>query len=300
MPLTRLNTMKTSLECFPCFLRQALDAIRQVSQDRALHERLLKQVCREASEMDLAMSPVEMGRRIQRLVRQITGSADPYRAIKRRFNDHALRLRDDLRRQVERAQDPFELAVRLAIAGNRIDFGASGGTTEREVSRILSQADRCDVNGSIQALRSAVESAGRILYLADNTGEIVLDRLLIERLPMHKVTVAVRGGVVINDATLEDAITAGLPDLVEVIDNGSDAPGTVLADCSSSFRDRFDQADLIIAKGQGNYETLNDLPDKQIFFLLMVKCSIVAAELSLPLGSFVVHCNRLRAGMVPR
>ena len=124
--------------------------------------------------------------------------------------------------------------------------------------------------------------------LADNAGEIVFDRLLIEQLPIDRVTVAVRGYPVINDATLDDAETAGLTDIVDVISNGSDAPGTLLDDCSEAFRSRFEEADLIIAKGQGNYETLAQSP-RPIFFLLRVKCPVVARDLDYPVGSMVVH-----------
>jgi uncharacterized protein with ATP-grasp and redox domains len=124
--------------------------------------------------------------------------------------------------------------------------------------------------------------------LADNAGEIVVDRLLIERLPAKHVTVAVRGSPVINDATLADAGYAGIPEVAEVIDNGSDAPGTILDDCSDLFRHRFDEADLIIAKGQGNYETLSEV-DKDIYFLLKAKCPVIARDIGCPEGAMVLE-----------
>lgn len=141
--------------------------------------------------------------------------------------------------------------------------------------------------GDPAALFEAAAKARSILYLADNAGEIVFDRILIEALPASRVTVAVRGGPVINDATLADAETAGIHEIATVIDNGSDAPGTLLAECSPEFRARFEAADLVIAKGQGNFETLSDTR-KHIFFLLSVKCPLVAAEVGAPVGSLVV------------
>ncbi len=284
--------MRTSLECFPCFLRQAFEAIRQVSEDQTLQEQLLRQVCQEAASMDLRTSPPAMGQWIHRRVRELTGNPDPYAAIKEQFNRHALRLYPALSRQVQHSPDPFDTAVRLAIAGNRIDFGISGGTTEEEVARLLQDAATCPIAGSIDNLRQAVQRATRILYLADNTGEIVFDRLLIEQLPRQKVTLAVRGRPIINDALREDAVVAGLPGRVEIIDNGSDAPGTILEQCSPVFREHFAAADLIIAKGQGNYETLDEVDGKRIFFLLMVKCPRVSQALGHPQGTFVVHCAR--------
>ena len=108
--------------------------------------------------------------------------------------------------------------------------------------------------------KAFVQQAEKILYLTDNAGEIVLDRLLIERLPLSRVTVAVRGGAILNDATREDAQTAGLDRLVRVMDNGSDALGTLLKECSESFQRCFRESDLIISKGQGNFETLSQTP----------------------------------------
>jgi uncharacterized protein with ATP-grasp and redox domains len=137
-----------------------------------------------------------------------------------------------------------------------------------------------------------VQQARRILFLADNAGEIVFDRLLLEQLPRQKVTLAVRGRPIINDALREDAVAAGLMDLVKTIDNGCDAPGTILDECLPLFREHFAAADLIIAKGQGNYETLDEFADKRIFFLLMVKCLRVSIALGQPEGTFVVYCNQ--------
>jgi uncharacterized protein with ATP-grasp and redox domains len=136
----------------------------------------------------------------------------------------------------------------------------------------------------------------RILYLADNAGEIVFDRLLIKALPMEKITVAVRGAPVINDATLEDAETAGIRGIVPVIVNGSDAPGTLVKECSDEFRRAFDHADLIVSKGQGNYETLSGTT-KAVFFLLTVKCPIIGADIGAPVGSLVIkHGKNGRKG----
>lgn len=140
----------------------------------------------------------------------------------------------------------------------------------------------------LEAFKEAVSQAERILFLADNAGEIAFDRLLIELLPTEKVTVAVKGKPVINDATLEDARMTGLTDLVEVVDNGSDAPGTILASCSQAFRDRFEKAYLVIAKGQGNYESLSD-SDKDIFFILKVKCPVIAQGLHCAAGSMILQ-----------
>jgi len=177
--------------------------------------------------------------------------------------------------------------VRLAIAGNVIDLGAKSGLTEDEARQSAASALDQPLCGPLAALRQAAARAQRILYLCDNAGEIIFDRVLIAQLPRGRVTVAVRGRAVLNDATREDAVLAGLPALAEVIDNGSAAPGTVLEDCAPEFRRRFAGADLIIAKGQGNFESLH-AEAAPLFCLFRVKCPFVAEHSGHPIGSHVV------------
>jgi uncharacterized protein with ATP-grasp and redox domains len=279
--------MKTFLDCVPCFVRQALDAARMISTDPAVHEQILREVLGWASRLDLNQPPPVLGQRIHRRLREITGVTDPYRAAKERLNRMAKGLLDELKAEIESAQDPLAIAVRLAIAGNVIDMGLNGNVTESDVRRSVHQALTAPFAGELDDLRRSVAEARSILYLADNAGEIAFDRLLIEQLPAQRVTLAVRGAPVINDATRADAQAVGLDQIVEVIDNGSDAPGTVLTDCSEEFRRRFAKADLILAKGQGNFETLSDEPDN-IFFLFQAKCPTVAAHIGLPIGTHVL------------
>ncbi|MBU0639231.1 MAG: DUF89 family protein [Planctomycetes bacterium] len=283
--------MKTYLDCIPCFVRQALDAARLVTDEEALRERVLRDVLRAASEMDMHQSPPAMGQRIHRLIRKLTGQSDPYREIKQRHNRLALELYPQLCARVRGSADRMEAALRLAIAGNVIDMGVDARLDEACVSTVSAEALSAALDGDVRAFAAALSRARQIFYLADNAGEIVFDRLLLEQMPVEKVTVAVRGSPVINDATFADAQAAGIPGLVEVIDNGSDAPGTILDDCSIEFRRRFDQADLVIAKGQGNYETLNDL-EKDIFFVLKAKCPVIARDLGCNVGSLILRRSR--------
>jgi hypothetical protein len=279
--------MTTPPDCIPCFLRQALEAARFATHDPALHSRIVLQALGAVAAIDLSQPPPAAIQTIQRLLRQTTGVDDPYRDAKKRFNRLALELLPECVAQVRRARDPFATAIRFAIAGNVIDLGAKGGLGEAGMHVALRRALGEPMAGDIEPFRRAVSAARQILYLADNAGEIVFDRLLVEQLPPGRVTLAVRGGPTINDATREDAQTAGLPGLVEVIDNGSDAPGTILADCSEDFRRRFHAADLIIAKGQGNFESLADTAPG-VFFLFKVKCPTVAAHVGHPVGSQVL------------
>jgi hypothetical protein len=281
--------MRTYFDCIPCFVRQALDAARMATDDEQIHEKVVREVLRLAADLDMSQSPPSIGQQIHRLIRKQVGKNDPYRKIKKRFNNLALKLYPELRKQIADSDDRLETAIRLAIAGNIIDFGVNSSLEESHVKETISDS----LSGhlypeQIQGFKDAINAAEKILYLADNAGEIVFDRLLIEQLPIEKVTVVVKGFPVINDATMEDAMLAGLPRIVEVIDNGSDAPGTILESCSQQFRDCFDNSDLIIAKGQGNYETLSDV-DKNIFFILKAKCPVIARDIGCKVGEMVFH-----------
>ncbi len=284
--------MQTFLDCVPCFFRQALGAARLASDDPAVHERVMRQVCKACVDFDMKQSPPVMGQKIHRVIREAAGNGDPYKAIKARFNRHGILLRDRMRQRVTDAADPFDAALRLAIAGNSIDFGVRDDVTEGETTRLIEQAFHQSLNGATPALKDALGRARHVLFLADNTGEIAFDQLLIEQIGPERVTVAVRGRPVINDATREDAEAVGLTDDVCVIDNGSDAPGTILDDCSPAFREAFERADLIIAKGQGNYESLSGVDTDRIFFLLITKCELIADHLGCPKGSFVVRSSK--------
>jgi len=283
--------MRTFLDCIPCFIRQALDAARMATGDQAIHERVLREALRMAATLDPQATPPAMGQRLHRLIRELTGNDDPYAQVKQRFNALALRAYPRLRRLVEEADDPFATAARLAIAGNVIDSAIHNELDHAGVEEAVRHALSAPLTGDPAAFQEAVASSRDILYLTDNAGEIVFDRLLIERMPLEKVTVAVRGRPVLNDATVEDAEVAGLTALVEVIDNGSDAPGTILEDCSEDFRRRFRRADLVVAKGQGNYETLSDV-GRGVFFVLKAKCPVIARDLGCEVGSLVLEGSR--------
>lgn len=218
------------------------------------------------------------------------GDADPYREIKDQSNAFALRLYPLFREKARASGDSLGAALRLAIAGNVIDYGASRHVSEALMSATIENALDAPLDAArVQEFREAVEAADTILYLADNAGEIVFDRLLLEHLPLDRVTVAVRGTPTINDATMADARTAGLTDVLRVIDNGSDVPGTALAECSAEFQRAFAQADLIIAKGQGNLETLLGC-SQRICFLLLCKCPLVAELLGCGVGDMIIRC----------
>jgi len=284
--------MRIYLDCISCFIRQALDAARLATDDEQIHKKVVEQVLRLAADLDMSQSPPVIGQQIHRLIRSLVGSDDPYYRVKKQFNSLALKLYHDLRKQIISSKDPLETAIRLAIAGNVIDFGVKSSLSESEVKKTINDSLSGYLNPEqVQNFKNAVMEAEEIFYLADNAGEIVFDHLLIEQLPIEKITVVVKGSPVINDATIEDANIVGLGRIVEVIDNGSDGPGTILETCSQSFRDRFEDTDLIIAKGQGNYETLSNV-NKNIFFILKAKCPVIASDLGCEVGEMILRKSK--------
>ena len=289
--------MNTSIDCLPCIFRQTLDAVRRVSDDPAVCERLVREVAGWVHTADLSQPPPVLAQQVHRFLRGITQIADPYEEAKANDNRLALSLMPEFRARLAKAQDPLLLAVRLAIAGNLIDRGPKSALGEEEIVRSVRAVEETPFSGDLETFRREVAEARDILYLADNAGEIVLDRLLIEALGPARITVAVRGAPIINDALLADASAAGLPEIVRVITNGSDAPGTVLEECEEAFQKRFAQADVIISKGQGNFETLSSAP-RDIWFLFKVKCSVIANLVALPLGTQALL--RLHAGTLSK
>lgn len=281
--------MRTYFDCIPCMIRQSLDAVRLITKDESIHEQVLREVLRVTSTADLQKTPPEMGQKIHRLIRQLTEFDDPYRQMKRRFNTFALILYPKLKLIVSESMEPLETAVRLAFAGNIIDLGVKSSLKTHDVEKTIDEVLKVELDMSIfEDLKKEAATAKSILYLADNAGEIVFDRILIEQLGPERIKFAVKGGPVINDATIDDAQETGLTDLVRVVSNGDDSPGTILRFCSEEFRRYFEEADLIIAKGQGNYESLSEV-DKNIFFLLKAKCSVIANHLNCEVGAPVLR-----------
>ena len=276
--------MKAYLDCYPCFLRQALDAARIAGADERQQEAVLDSVLNVLRRVESSSTPPEIGDQVHRIVRQQVSNGDPYRSVKESSTCQALALYPRLKALLAEVDDLLEVAVRLSIAGNIIDLGPAReydlwGTVER----VLDQSFAIDDG---VALREALSKAGQVLYLADNAGETVFDRWLIETLDVP-VIYAAKGEPILNDATREDALAAGVGRVAEVVSTGSDAPGTILDRCSEEFRWLYDEAEMVIAKGQANYETLSEEGPK-VFFLLQAKCPIIARDVGVPVGSIVL------------
>jgi hypothetical protein len=279
--------MNVNLDCFPCFLRQALIALRFGTKDESLHEDVLKSVLEDIRIADTTKPPAYTTTFIHRRIRQMLGK-DPFQEIKSEYNKKALTLYPSLKTLIATSPDPLWTAARLAIAGNVIDFGIFTsidieGTIEKALHNALAGDD-------YRIFAESVRTGENIVYLLDNAGEIVFDRLFIETLNRYgkKIKAVVKGSPVINDATFEDAAESRLSEVCEVIDNGSDAVGTILEWTSPEFRKIFNDAQLVISKGQGNFETIQNT-GKNIFYLFQAKCEVLSGELGLPTGSMLLR-----------
>jgi hypothetical protein len=289
--------MKAELECLPCFFAQVARTLGHagVSGDRK------RAITREAARIIGAASlddvPARTTTVVHRMLRRETG-VDPYRSVKEAYNRIALGRLPALRQLAAGGADRLEGGVRVAIAGNVIDFGIYGSI---DLDRSIEESFRLPLSPALyRSFADKVAASKRVLYLCDNAGEIAFDRVLIELLQGmgRDVTVAVKGSPVINDATRDDARACGLHESVALIDNGNDGIGTLLEACSRQFLDEYHAADLIISKGQANYETLVQEGDERIFFLFKVKCPVVARFLKRPEGDIVIAGGGSRAGRI--
>lgn len=276
--------MKTYLDCYPCFLRQALEAARHSGVDEERQRVVLNRALDALRELSPSSTPPEIGDLIHRIVREESRNPDPYREQKDAATERALALYPRLKALVAEAGDPLERAVRLAVAGNIIDLAPARDYDLWEtVERVLRQPFAIE---DAVFFREALGRAEMVLYLADNAGETVFDRVLVETLE-SPVTYAVKGGPILNDATLHDALAAGLDGVAKVVSTGSDAPGTILNRCSDEFRRLYQEAQMVIAKGQANYETLSS-EGERVFLLLQTKCPVIARDVGVPEASIVL------------
>jgi uncharacterized protein with ATP-grasp and redox domains len=283
--------MRTIIECIPCLIRQAIGIAEMISDNTAAHSRIIPDILHCASVSDLKLSPPALAQILHRSLKESTGLKDPLEAFKKQQNELAIQFIPEYRDRVLSASDPLITAARFAISANGIVPGKHDTFSSKGIKKTVERTMTEAFYGERDAFRKSVENAHSILYLTDNAGEIAFDRLLVELISPSKVTMAVRGAPVFNDATISDAAAVGLDEIVDIIDNGSDAPGTLLEDCSSEFIRRYRDADLVISKGQGNYQSLKG-EEKEIFFLFNVRCTVTATQSGAPLGAHLLLKNR--------
>lgn len=275
-------------------MKQALRAARIATDDPAVQRRILDETAKRIPTLDIEDSPAVVSLCVYELAAEISGNADPYRNQRQIQNAEALRMEPELRALLAASPDPLVTALHLAAAGNVIDLGTQH-TDQIDLAAAIKQAmqEQFAVDHTA-AFRESLRRSRTVLFFLDNAGEIVFDKLLIEQLQQHAVvTAVVKGGPIINDAIREDAEQVGLTELCEVIDNGGAFVGSPLSLLSSAFRARMDRADMIVGKGQGNYETLDAYPG-DVFLILRAKCEVVARHMGVQLGQIGLISTRRR------
>jgi uncharacterized protein with ATP-grasp and redox domains len=261
------------------------------TDDEKIHAEVLREVMKHLQTISFNDSPPELSREVHEIIRNITKSKDPYKKVKNQSNEMAKNQYPHLRKLVSEADDPLLMAVKLAIVGNVIDFGTSNRFNVEDM--IVKAVKKDFEDEAYPRFKKSLRNSKTILYLADNTGEIFFDRLLLKELVRRdkKVTYVVKANPIINDATMEDAYLAEIDKLATIIDGDSgqkqSAPGMILSYASKEFLDIFESSDMVISKGQGNYEGLSDV-DRDVFFMLVVKCPLVARDISGELGRLIL------------
>lgn len=289
------SATKTS-DCRECYVKQMHELAALCGLDDATLERML--AIKDEVLAGLGgerIRPDHMGELLAR-VTPLLGTDDPYREIKREYNQLLLDREKDCSALIETADEPFQLALRYAVAGNLVDFGGKNTFTREDVTALIDRVPEIAfAYDDSEDLLAAVRRARSIMYLGDNCGEIVLDKIMIEQIlrenPGVQVTYGVRGGPAINDVTLDDAAQVSMADVARVLSSGVATPTTVISASAEEFRRAFFDADLVISKGMGNFEVLVDGCGREdVYFLLMTKCTLVTDLVGVPLMSFV--CKR--------
>lgn len=283
--------MKVYYECAPCFLRQAREALDMATTDDELKLKIMEQLTQMVGEsFHKGAVSNKIGTRVHRTIKKQTGNEDPYHIQKEKCNQIAQQFLPAIRELLEE-DNSLRNYLKAAITGNIIDFGALGLDIDIEALIIETMQKDLAVDHS-NLLEEELQKAQKVLYLVDNIGEIVFDKLLIEKIKEYQVevTVALKEKPILNDACISDALEIGLDEVAELKSIGTDSIGVIYEDFSPEFRKIFHEADLVITKGLGNYEGLDEIEpaDKPIFCLLNAKCRPIALNIGVEVGDNVV------------
>ena len=280
--------MRTYLDCIPCFFKQALDAGQVAGADDARLREIVDRLAAAVPGFDLAKTPPELSLTLYSIVAEVTKNPDIYRERKEQSISAALEAYPHLRHSVAHAKDRLLRAAELAIAGNISDFGLRNTLNlDSELKQIIARADKAAHNKNASmfdydGFRARLEESGLILYLADNAGETVFDAVLLEEMlgvnPGAEIIYAVKERPIINDALRADAVASGIDRYAKIVSTGADTPGAVFGRCTREFTDLFGRADMVISKGQGNFEALSGI-GREVFFLFMTKCQLVVRHI---------------------
>lgn len=287
--------MRMHDKCLPCIINQVIKVADITGVDKK--EELLREVFTYLSRIDFEITTPEVIGEIFDMIKKHTNNPDPYKETRNYYNTLFLELLPKFEGEIEQAVNPFQLAVRYSIIGNIIDFNPIYNTLLEDVFDYFEKMEQLEL--AIDDSKTLIEdilNSKILLYLGDNCGEICLDKILLKKIkeqnPNVKIFFGVRGRPVVNDSIAEDAYTVGVDEYAEIIDNGDGSLGTILNRTSPKFKEVYKKADVVIAKGQANYECLSE-ENKNIYFLLMTKCDVIANDIDAPLKKMICMKNKV-------
>ncbi|MGI6778336.1 MAG: damage-control phosphatase ARMT1 family protein [Acetivibrionales bacterium] len=280
--------MEIFLDCLPCNLRQVLEASRMVTDRMDVQVKIMKEAAKLISDYEKFRCSLEIGRAMHQIVKKHTGILDPYKKIKDRSIESALQLYPSLKQFLQKKENRLYWALKIAATGNTIDSAVYRDISIEEciVEELNKEFSICN----IEKLESELKCAKKLLVIGDNAGETVFDRIMIEELLHLDITYAVRSEPIINDVIIDDACASGLDQCSRLISTGCNAPGVILDECNEEFLNIFNNADIVISKGQGNYESLSE-QKRGIFFLLKAKCPVISKMFGVRVNDYVFKRN---------
>lgn len=283
--------MKISYECGPCFLRQAREAMDLSTDDEMVKMELMEEIFIFLSNnFKLNTNSNSTGSAMHKMIKQKTGCVDPYHKEKIEGNQIALKYLPEVKKILDE-DGSLENHVKIAIIGNILDFGAF--TLDDDIESVIKDSLKKDLTiKDIDEFENSLKTHDKVLYLVDNTGEIVFDKLLLSKIAGYglDITIAVKSEPILNDACMDEALDAGLDEFGKIVEIGCGTVGYVDSEISDEFREIFNAHKFIISKGMGNYEGLTeiDLSDKDIYFLLCAKCNTISKDIGVNLHDMLL------------
>ncbi len=282
--------MKMKDKCLPCLVNQVIkvaDVTKAENRDVLFHE-----VFSYLSKVDFNKTNPEISGETFAILKKHLGNDDPYYEVRKYYNNLLMKLSRTYENKIDNSQDSFFQAMKYAVIGNIIDFNPIHNSTLEEIMDFINQADELEFQiNHMEQLKQEIKKAKSVLYLGDNCGEICFDKLFIKEIkkqnPNILIYFGVRGEPVINDSIESDAYEVGINEYATIISNGDGSLGTVLERTSTEFQKNFEEVNIVISKGQANYECLSECEKKGIFFLLMTKCEVIAEDIGVPVKSLI-------------
>lgn len=294
--------MLAKKECVLCIMNQILRTASHLNIEPEKEDLIFRKCLEKSARIDRhGMTAPEFAEEIYGILTSIAGVKDPYRELRKKQNDLVMDRIDFFRGEIEKASDPLLKAGLYSLLGNIIDYGAA---TIFNIDGLFSPFRKIETAfNDYEKLKSRLMVASNLLIIGDNAGEAVFDRLFMEQIkkvnPRVDISYGIRSGPAINDVLKEDAIYVGIPQVARVVETGSTCAGTVVGKLDPGFRAIYDSADVVISKGQGNFETLEEEEQRDIFFILKVKCEPLARHLNLETGALLFAFGKTIKGSRP-